>query len=63
MKNWTFIKCVLYVVFSVLILIFHIELVQNLKYLIGFLMILYGLEQVIVHLVIKKKFDEANRFF
>lgn len=26
-------------------------------------MILYGLEQVIVHLVIKKKFDEANRFF
>lgn len=63
MKTWRIIKLITYILSAIAIFVMRETLVENLKYLIGTLMIVYGLEQVLVHLLTKKRFDEHNTFF
>lgn len=63
MKTWRIIKLITYILSAIAIFIMRESLVTNLRYLIGTLMIVYGLEQVLIHLLTKKKFDEENNFF
>ena len=55
MKIYRYIKLVLFIAFSVLIFVYAEHLLHNLKYLIGSLMMAFGLEDVIVNLILEKK--------
>lgn len=63
MKLWRYIKTGLYLTLSVLIVIFFDALLDNVRYVVGPLMILYGVESIAVHLALCKKFSEENNFF
>lgn len=63
MKKWRIIKAALYVVLAILVGVFFNTLLENVKYVVGPLMIIYGLESIIVHLALKKRFSEENEFF
>ena len=63
MKIWKIIKFFVYIISAIMIAIFNLEIVENLKYLIGFLMIIYGLEPVIIHFATRKKFTEHTKFY
>ena len=63
MKKWRIIKAVLYIVLAILVGVFFDTLLENVKYVVGPLMIIYGLESIIVHLALKKRFSEENEFF
>lgn len=63
MKTWRIIRTVLYLAMAVVVGIFFRTFLDNVKYVVGPLMIVYGLESVILHLVQKKKFSEENEFF
>ena len=63
MKKWEIIKAVLYIVLAILVGVFFDTLLENVKYVVGPLMIIYGLESIIVHLALKKRFSEENEFF
>ncbi|MCR5564271.1 MAG: hypothetical protein K6F59_00555 [Gammaproteobacteria bacterium] len=61
MKVWKSIKAALYVAVAVLIIIFREPIVENVKYLVGSLMIVYGLEKAILCLVERhEKFELYN---
>lgn len=55
MKIYNFIKLAIFVAFSVLLIIFRNELVNDLHYFIGSLVFAYGLESSIVLAVVAKK--------
>ncbi len=63
MKIWKYSRFVIYLVVAVLLIVFRVELLDYLKYLIGALMVVYGLQTVILHLVNRKTFFKANEFF
>ena len=62
MKKWQIIKTVLYFLLAVLVGVFFNVLLENVRYVVGPLMIVYGLESIVVHLALKKKFSEENLF-
>ena len=62
-KIWRPIKAVLWTVAAILILVFREEVVLLLNYLVGGIMVAYGLETVVLHLVKKESFKKENRFF
>ena len=45
------IKLGLFVILAILVFIFRVELVENLKYFIGGLMLLYGLEEILYEII------------
>ena len=51
MKIWKSIKTALYIAVAVLIIVFREPVVENIKYLVGSLMIVYGAEKAILSLV------------
>lgn len=63
MKKWQIIKTVLYFLLAVLVGVFFNVLLDNVRYVVGPLMIVYGLESIVVHLALKKKFSEENECF
>lgn len=63
MKIWRPIKAVIWTVAAILILVFRESFVHYLNYLVGSIMIVYGLETVVLHLLHKKSFRRKNRFF
>ena len=63
MKKWQIIKTVLYFLLAVLVGVFFNVLLENVRYVVGPLMIVYGLESIVVHLALKKKFSEENECF
>src|SRR5574344_907564 len=62
-KIWRPIKAALWTVAAILILVFREEVVLLLNYLVGGIMVAYGLETVVLHLVKKESFKKENRFF
>mgnify|MGYP005914899011 FL=1 len=54
MKKWQIIKTVLYFLLAVLVGVFFNVLLENVRYVVGPLMIVYGLESIVVHLALKK---------
>ena len=55
MKIYNFIKLIIFIAFSVLLVVFRNELVQDLHYFIGALVFTYGLESNVVLAVVAKK--------
>lgn len=55
MKIYNYIKLILFIVFSVLLFIFREELIANINFFIGSLIIAFGLENVIVLAIVEKK--------
>ena len=55
MKIYNYIKLFIFIAFSVLIIVFRHELVNDLHYFIGALVLAYGLETAAVHAVVAKK--------
>ncbi len=63
MKIWRYSRFVIYLVIAVLLIVFRVELLDYLKYLIGALMVVYGLQTIVFHLIKRKTFFKANDFF
>ena len=55
MKIYCYTKLVIFIAFSVLIFIYAHELLEYLQFFIGSLMVAFGLEDIIIHLVVHKK--------
>ena len=54
-KIYRYIKLITFVAFAILVGVFHNTLVENLRYLISSLMMLYGLENVIIWIYKERK--------
>ncbi len=63
MKIWKPVKAVLWTIAAILVLVFREQFVHSLNYLVGSLMVVYGVEACVLHLVLKKSFKKNNRFF
>ena len=63
MKVWKRIKLVLFCLLAVLVIVGRHFFVENLKYLIGPLLILYGGEEILLHVVRRHRLHEPNEFF
>lgn len=55
MKVYNYIKLVLFIAFSVLIIVYKDSLVVNLKYLVSSLLIAFGIENILLLSILKKK--------
>lgn len=62
-KVWRPIKAVLWTALAIFVLVVRDVFVHNLNYFVGGIMIIYGLEAVILHLLKKKSFFKKNKFF
>lgn len=49
------IKLIVYAILAILIFVFRKEMVENLKYFIGGLMLLYGLEEILFEIIYSRK--------
>lgn len=63
MKIWRAIKTILYLILAVFVAVFFDWLLENVRYVVGPLMILYGTESIVMHFVLKRKVSEENEFF
>ena len=53
--KYYFVKLIIYVALAICVFIFREHLVENLKYFIGGLMLLYGLEEILFEIVFRDK--------
>ncbi len=51
---WKLIKTIVYILLAILVVVFRESLVREVGYLVGSLMMMYGIEKVIVYIVEKK---------
>ena len=64
MKIWKIIKGILYTAMAVVIIVFAKQLwVEEIKYLVGGLMLIYGIPEVIIFIVKRKSFKDHTNFF
>lgn len=63
MRKYRIIKFVTYFVFAVLVFILRHQLVQELHYLVGSLLLVYGLEELLYNLIFEKKESLGNISF
>ena len=66
--TWKISKVVIYVILAILVGIFAEQLIGEgedgyAHYLIGIIMVMYGVEEVVTHLISKKSFTENNSFY
>ncbi len=63
MKIWKIIKAVLLTICAILVAIFHTQCVSNVKYIVGLLILLYGIEQVVLNILNKVDPLLESQFF
>ena len=55
MKIYKFIKLIIFIIFSILIVVFRNEAIDNLHYFVASLILAFGIENVIVSMIVLKK--------
>ncbi|MCQ2742776.1 MAG: DUF308 domain-containing protein [Bacilli bacterium] len=63
MKYWKIIKAAIWTVLAVLVLVFRDSVADALIYLVGWLILVYGAEKIIIHFATKKQWSGQNLFF
>ena len=63
MKKYNIIKLVVFIILAIMLLIFRNYLSLNIKYLVGPLLLIYGMDILIKHFIKKDKFSMRNEFF
>ena len=51
---WKLIKTIVYIILAILVVVFRKSLVKEVGYLVGSLMMMYGIEKVIIYIVEKR---------